>query len=148
VGKPAPTGALQEFFPFLRHKERYLIFIIPHQRFIDEGRGQIWPGLRELLPGGQSPGLQGHATDHSGMAFAIEVRQELADLATMFDPILTGWQQCYGRFYGSAMSDAGVEPSVSSVGDSYDHALAEDHQPMVIWRRGPWRNFEAVEGDG
>jgi hypothetical protein len=83
----------------------------------------------------------------SGIAFAIEVRQELADLATMFDPILTGWQQYYGRFYGSAMSDAGVEPSVSSVGDSYDHALAEDHQPMVIWRRGPWRNFEAVEGD-
>jgi RNA-directed DNA polymerase len=29
---------------------------------------------------------------------------ELCDLSAMFNPILRGWQQYYGRFYGSAMS--------------------------------------------
>jgi putative transposase len=45
--------------------------------------------------------------------------------------------------------DAGVEPSVGSVGDSYDNALAETINGLfkaeVIHRRGPWRNAEAVE---
>src|SRR4029077_21283213 len=40
-----------------------------------QGAGQIWPGLRELLPGGQRRGLQVHAADHPRMASAIEVRQ-------------------------------------------------------------------------
>jgi putative transposase len=42
-----------------------------------------------------------------------------------------------------------AEPSVGSVGDSYDNALAETINGLfkaeVIHRRGPWRNFEAVE---
>jgi transposase InsO family protein len=42
-----------------------------------------------------------------------------------------------------------MEPSVGSVGDSYDNALAETinglYKAEVIWRRGPWRSFEAVE---
>ena len=42
-----------------------------------------------------------------------------------------------------------VEPSVGSVGDSYDNALAETinglYKAEVIHRRGPWRSFEAVE---
>ncbi len=46
-------------------------------------------------------------------------------------------------------SEAGIEPSVGSVGDSYDNALAETiiglYKAEVIHRRGPWRNFEAVE---
>ena len=46
-------------------------------------------------------------------------------------------------------SQAGVEPSVGSVGDSYDNALAGTidglYKAEVVWRRGPWRNFEAVE---
>jgi Integrase core domain len=37
----------------------------------------------------------------------------------------------------------------SSVGDSYDNALAETinglYKAEVIWRRGPWRSMEAVE---
>jgi transposase InsO family protein len=41
------------------------------------------------------------------------------------------------------------EPSVGSVGDSYDNALAEVinglYKAAVIHRRGPWRSFEAVE---
>ena len=49
----------------------------------------------------------------------------------------------------SAWREAGVEPSVGSVGDSYDNALAETinglYKAEVIHRRGPWRNFEAVE---
>ena len=44
---------------------------------------------------------------------------------------------------------AGIEPSVGSVGDSYDNALAETinglYKAEVIHRRGPWRSCEAVE---
>jgi putative transposase len=51
--------------------------------------------------------------------------------------------------YTERLKDAGVEPSVGSVGDSYDNALAETinglYKTEVINRRGPWRNFEAVE---
>lgn len=51
--------------------------------------------------------------------------------------------------YTERLAEAGVEPSVGSVGDSYDNALAEKinglYKCEVIWRRGPWRNFEAVE---
>jgi len=43
----------------------------------------------------------------------------------------------------------GLEPSVGSVGDSYDNALAETviglYETEVIHRRGPWRNLQAVE---
>jgi len=45
--------------------------------------------------------------------------------------------------------EAGIEPSVGSVGDSYDNALAETifglYKTEVIHRSGPWRSFEAVE---
>jgi len=48
--------------------------------------------------------------------------------------------------YTERLAKAGVEPSVGSVGDSYDNALAETinglYKAEVIWRRGPWRNFE------
>ena len=51
--------------------------------------------------------------------------------------------------YTERLKDAGVEPSVGSVGDSYDNALAETinglYKAEVIWRRGPWRSFEQVE---
>jgi transposase InsO family protein len=47
------------------------------------------------------------------------------------------------------MSPNLTEPSVGSVGDSYDNALAETviglFKAEVIHRRGPWRSFEAVE---
>ena len=47
------------------------------------------------------------------------------------------------------MLEAGIEPSVGSVGDSYDNTLAETinglYKTKVIHRRGPWRSFEAVE---
>ncbi len=51
--------------------------------------------------------------------------------------------------YSERLADAGIEPSVGSVGDSYDNALAETINGLfkaeVIHRRGPWRSFEAVE---
>jgi transposase InsO family protein len=51
--------------------------------------------------------------------------------------------------YTERLLEAGIEPSVGSVGDSYDNALAETINGLfkaeVIHRRGPWRNAEAVE---
>jgi putative transposase len=51
--------------------------------------------------------------------------------------------------YTERLVEAGIEPSVGSVGDSYDNALAETviglFKTEVIHRRGPWRNLEAVE---
>jgi len=47
------------------------------------------------------------------------------------------------------LAEAGMEPSVGSVGDSYDNALAESviglFKTEVIRRRGPWRGLEDVE---
>jgi putative transposase len=51
--------------------------------------------------------------------------------------------------YTERLVEAGIEPSVGSVGDSYDNALAETviglFKTKVIHRRGPWRSLEAVE---
>lgn len=51
--------------------------------------------------------------------------------------------------YTERLAEAGIEPSVGSVGDSYDNALAETinglYKAEVIHRCGPWRSFEAVE---
>ena len=51
--------------------------------------------------------------------------------------------------YTERLAEAGIEPSVGSVGDSYDNALAETinglYKTEVIHRRGPWKSFEAVE---
>jgi putative transposase len=51
--------------------------------------------------------------------------------------------------YTERLAEAGIEPSVGSIGDSYDNALAETviglFKAEVIHRRGPWRSFEAVE---
>ncbi len=51
--------------------------------------------------------------------------------------------------YTDRLADAGIEPSVGSVGDSYDNALAETifglYKTELIWRNGPWRNLEEVE---
>ena len=51
--------------------------------------------------------------------------------------------------YTERLAEAGLVPSVGSVGDSYDNALAETinglYKAELIHRRGPWRSFEAVE---
>ena len=51
--------------------------------------------------------------------------------------------------YTERLAEAGIEPSVSSKGDSYDYALAETisglYKTKVIHRRGPWKTLENVE---
>jgi putative transposase len=51
--------------------------------------------------------------------------------------------------YTERLTQAGAEPSVGSVGDSYDNALAETiiglYKTEVIHRRGPWRKLDDVE---
>jgi putative transposase len=51
--------------------------------------------------------------------------------------------------YSERLAEAGAQPSVGSVGDSYDNALAESiiglFKTEIIHRRGPWRHLEAVE---
>mgnify|MGYP003589000895 CR=1 FL=1 len=51
--------------------------------------------------------------------------------------------------YTQRLSEAGVEPSVGSVCDSYDNALTETINGLfkaeVIHRRRSWRSFEVVE---
>ena len=51
--------------------------------------------------------------------------------------------------YSERLTDAGIQPSVGSIGDSYDNALAETinglYKAALIHRRGPWNTREAVE---
>jgi putative transposase len=51
--------------------------------------------------------------------------------------------------YTERLAEARIEPSVGSIGDSYDNALAESviglFKTEVIRRRGPWRTLEDVE---
>ncbi len=51
--------------------------------------------------------------------------------------------------YTERLAVAGIEPSVGSVGDSYDNALAETinglYKAELIHRRASWRSCEAVE---
>jgi transposase InsO family protein len=48
--------------------------------------------------------------------------------------------------YTERLAEAGLVPSVGSVGDSYDNALAETVNGLYkaeLHRRGPWRSLEA-----
>jgi putative transposase len=51
--------------------------------------------------------------------------------------------------YSDRLAEAGVKPSVGSIGDSYDNALAETiiglYKAEVIHHRGPWRQLDDVE---
>lgn len=51
--------------------------------------------------------------------------------------------------YTERLAEAGIEPSVGSVGDSYDNALAETiiglFKAEIIHRLGPWKTADAVE---
>ena len=51
--------------------------------------------------------------------------------------------------YTERLVEAGINPSVGSVGDSYDNALAETviglFKTEVILRQGPWRGLAAAE---
>ena len=64
-------------------------------------------------------------------------------------PLATGVANTCRFATPSGLAEAGIEPSVGSVGDSYDNALAETiiglYKTEVIHHRGPWRHLEAVE---
>ena len=51
--------------------------------------------------------------------------------------------------YTERLAEAGARPSIGSVGDSYDNAMAESviglFKTELIRRRGPWRGPDAVE---
>ncbi len=51
--------------------------------------------------------------------------------------------------YSERLAEVGIEPSVGSVGDSYDNALAETinglYKTEVIYPNGPWRGVDEVE---
>jgi hypothetical protein len=51
--------------------------------------------------------------------------------------------------YTKRLTEAGIEPSVGTTGDSYDNALAETinglYKAEVIHRLGPWKSLESVE---
>ena len=76
---------------------------------------------------------------------ALHARSELDELVHHSD---RGVQYVSIR-YTQRLADEGIEPSVGSVGDSYDNALAESviglYKTEVIRKCGPWRNLGAVE---
>ena len=51
--------------------------------------------------------------------------------------------------YTNRLTEAGIEPSVGSVGDSYDDALAESviglYKTELIHKRAPWKDLDQVE---
>jgi putative transposase len=51
--------------------------------------------------------------------------------------------------YTERLAEIGARPSIGSIGDSYDNALAESvnglYKTELIRRQGPWRNAEHVE---
>ena len=51
--------------------------------------------------------------------------------------------------YTNRLAEASISPSVGSVGDSYDNALAESviglYKTELIHKRAPWRDLDQVE---
>lgn len=63
--------------------------------------------------------------------------------------IATGGGQYLAMNYTQRLAEANLVPSVGSVGDSYDNALAETinglYKAEVIWRQRSWPSASAVE---
>jgi transposase InsO family protein len=76
---------------------------------------------------------------------AIHARPDISQLVHHSD---RGMQYLSIR-YTERLAEVGIEPSVGSVGDSYDNALAETifgiYKTELIHHCGPWRNLEQVE---
>ena len=51
--------------------------------------------------------------------------------------------------YTQRLTEAHIEPSVGSVGDSYDNALAESviglYKTELVHKQGPWRDLDHLE---
>ncbi len=97
-------------------------------------------------------GWQASRTAHAGFVLdaleqALHERQPVSDSGLVHHS--DRGVQYLSIKYTERLVDAGLVPSVGSVGDSYDNALAETinglYKTEVIHRCGPWRSFEAVE---
>ena len=81
----------------------------------------------------------------------ISVASSLAFLHLIIEVLRRSFEsaQYVSIRYTERLAEAGIVPSVGSVGDSYDNALAESinslYKAEVIHRLGPWRNVDAVE---
>jgi putative transposase len=84
------------------------------------------------------------------LEMAIWTRQQsgVADLTGLIAHTDAGSQYVSLR-YTERLAEAGAAPSVGSVGDAYDNALAETEiglfKTELIRRQGPWRNLDDVE---
>lgn len=76
---------------------------------------------------------------------AKEGKTELAGLIAHTD----AGSQYLSIAYTERLFEAGVDPSVGSVGDAYDNALAEStiglFKSELIWPEGPWRDRAQLE---
>ena len=101
---------------------------------VDEDDAGVFQGLLNL------PNILGCGFGNAACAFhAADCRNPYRDRGVQYVSIR----------YTERLAEAGIEPSVGSVGDSYDNALAETviglFKTEVIHRRGPWRTCKAVE---
>ena len=107
---------------------------VRHRRLLAQDRGLARVELAAERPGARCPG-----------AGALRSARHSTSLVHHSD---RGVQYLSIR-YTERLAEAGIEPSVGSVGDSYDNALAETiiglYKTEVIRRNGPWRNLEEVE---
>jgi transposase InsO family protein len=111
------------------------------------------------MGGGQTgAAMRGQDWANSSLGRPAEWPQPLKTMVGVLlaadQPMFIGWGPDHILLYNDIkyterLAEAGIEPSVGSVGDSYDNALAETinglYKAEVIHRRGPWRSFEAVE---
>ena len=79
-----------------------------------------------------------HSTDRPIPTSTIEVVQRPVESA-----------QYTSIAFTDRLVDAGIDPSVGSVGDAYDNALAESQigifKSELIWPHGPWRDRDHLE---
>jgi putative transposase len=103
----------------------------PHAGFVPDALAQAVHERSPVKGMGPRHGLSDQWRDHGSMHHSDRGSQYLSIKCT------------------ERLAEAGIEPSVKSVGDSHDKALTETINGLfkadVIHRRGPWRSFEAVE---
>ena len=95
---------------------------------------------------GGLPGERSFArSDRSDFNFLELINTSLQDVLRR----LVEFTQYVSIRYSERLTEAGVEPSVGSKGDSYDNALAETinglYKAELIHRRAPWKTKESVE---
>ncbi|BBQ03249.1 hypothetical protein BSFA1_83770 (plasmid) [Burkholderia sp. SFA1] len=89
-----------------------------------------------------------HAGRACGSQRCVNARRYLDDLVASKNELRRAFSQYLSIRYTDRLLVAGVEPSVGTVGDSYDNALAETinglYKAEVVHRRS-WRNLQEVE---